>query len=210
MIAGIGGIALVLLIVGIIILSVSKFMNPEQNNPEPIVTDNVPQNNLGEDVPNLSTNNNNGIIMNDNSGQTTVPTPQNVQNNAPSQPQITTKPIPATSFLSVRKLSWEVPDYVSADVNFRQYFQSAGKSLKAALSSDLLLATDYTYSDQIRLSVSYSRDGIFQSARILLSSGSGQVDNIVLQSVNQTLKVLKAPTSLGNDQSTTVILKIYL
>jgi hypothetical protein len=122
----------------------------------------------------------------------------------------TAKPIPATSFISVRKLSWEVPDYVSYDSNFKQYFQSAGKSLKAGLSSDLLLATDYTYSDQIRVSILFARDGSFKQAKILLSSGSSQVDNIVLQSVNQTLKVLKAPNSLGNDESTTVILKIYL
>ena len=49
----------------------------------------------------------------------------------------------------------------------------------------------------------------FKEAKILLSSGSAQVDKIVLQTVNQTLKVLKAPNSVGNDESTTVILKIY-
>ena len=51
---------------------------------------------------------------------------------------------------------------------------------------------------------------IYKEAKILLSSGSAQIDKIVLQSVNQTLKVLKAPNSVGNDESTTVILKIYL
>jgi len=74
----------------------------------------------------------------------------------------------------------------------------------------LLLATDYTYSDQIRISITYDRAGNFKNSKILLSSGSSQVDNIVLQSVNQTLRALKAPNSLGNDESTTLILKIYL
>ncbi len=222
---GIGGVAFVLIIAGIIMLSVSKFMNPSNNEAEPLVADNTLQNNnnLGDDVPNMNPDNNSGVVMNNNQTQGSVPQ-QSAQNNnlqgvnsgqvnpVPSQGSVTpaSKPIPATSFLSVRKLSWEVPDYISTDISFKQYFQSAGKSLKAALSSDLLLATDYTYSDQIRVSILYGNDGSFQRAKILLSSGSAQVDNIVLQSVNQTLKVLKAPNSLGNDQSTTVILKIYL
>ena len=119
------------------------------------------------------------------------------------------KKIEATSFIEVKKLSWEVPDYVSYNANFRQYFQSAGKSLKLALTSDLLLATDFTYTDQVRVSVTFNQDGSFKESRMLLSSGSKQVDNIVLQTVNQTLGVLKAPHSIGNDESTTVILKIY-
>ena len=213
---GVGGLALVIMIASIIILSVSKFMNPIPKDNEPLVTDNTAlNNNLGNDVPTVNPDNSNVVMNNNAQSQSTVPqhagsnanTGQNVQNAAVQQ---AAKPIPATSFLSVRKLSWEVPDYISFDTNFKQYFQSAGKSLKASLSSDLLLATDYTYSDQIRLSVLYNKDGSFSQAKILLSSGSAQVDNIVLQSVNQTLKVLKAPNSVGNDQSTTVILKIYL
>ncbi len=213
---GVGGLALVIMIASIIILSVSKFMNPAPKENEPLVADNTSiNNNLGNDVPTVNPDNSNVVMNNNAQSQSSVPqhagsnanTGQNVQNAAVQQ---AAKPIPATSFLSVRKLSWEVPDYISVDSNFKQYFQSAGKSLKASLSSDLLLATDYTYSDQIRLSVLYNKDGSFQQSKILLSSGSAQVDNIVLQSVNQTLKVLKAPNSVGNDQSTTVILKIYL
>lgn len=219
MAVGIGGIALVVVLASIIMFSVSKFMNPTQTENEPVVTDNTQNNNLGEDVPNVDVNNS-GVVMNDNqtenaapqypSGQNAGTAEINTRQSDAEQVRQTSKPIPATSFLSVRKLSWEVPDYVSTDPTFRQYFQSAGKSLKAGLSSDLLLATDYTYSDQIRVSILFDKDGSFQRAKILLSSGSSQVDNIVLQSVNQTLKVLKAPNSLGNDQSTTVILKIYL
>lgn len=213
---GVGGLALVIMIASIIILSVSKFMNPVPKDNEPLVTDNTAlNNNLGNDVPTVNPDSSN-VVMNDNTQpQSTVPQQpgsavNNAQNTQNATAQQTAKPIPATSFLSVRKLSWEVPDYVSFDTNFKQYFQSAGKSLKASLSSDLLLATDYTYSDQIRVSILYNKDGSFSQAKILLSSGSAQVDNIVLQSVNQTLKVLKAPNSVGNDQSTTVILKIYL
>ena len=209
---GIGGIALVLAIVGIILFSIYKFMNPAvSENQPPVPQEQGVDNNLGTDVPNMPKMPGDTI--------TNAPAPKpidnvvnnsnvpaaNVQNiNAP------VKSIPATSFISVRKLSWEVPDYISYDSNFKQYFQSAGKSLKAALSSDLLLANDYAYSDVVKVSILFDKSGTFKNSKILSSSGSNQIDNIVLQSVNQTLRVLKAPNSLGNDESTTVILKIYL
>jgi hypothetical protein len=66
----------------------------------------------------------------------------------------TTRHIPPTDFLTIKKLSWEVPDYISYNAEFRQYFQSAGKGVKTALSSDILLATDYTYSNTIKLKMS--------------------------------------------------------
>ena len=115
----------------------------------------------------------------------------------------------AISFVDVRKLTWDVPDYVSYNANFRQYFQSAGKSLKLALVSDLLLAKDFIYSSPVKVSVTFTKDGTFKNSQIINSSGSTEIDSIVLQTVNQTLKSLKAPHSVGNDESTTAILKIY-
>lgn len=120
------------------------------------------------------------------------------------------KKMASTSFLTVNKLSWEVPDYISYNAAFKQYFQSAGKSLKSGLKSDLLLADEYVYSNEVKVSILYDKSGAFREAKILSSSGSSQVDKIVLQSVNRTLNILKAPQSVGNDESTTVILKIYL
>ena len=72
------------------------------------------------------------------------------------------------------------------------------------------MATDYTYSNTIKLSVTFDKNGKFKDAKIITSSGSANVDKIVLQSVNQTLNILKAPNSLANDENTTVILKINL
>ena len=210
---GIGGLALLVIILGIIVFSVSKFINPSAHEDKNALIENNSTNNLGTDVPNTANINNDNVVMNDNMqrpGRQGINNPSTTSGIQQSQEQIATKPIPATAFLSVKKLSWEVPDYISYDPAFKQYLQSSGKGLKAALSSDLLLATDYTYSDQIRLSITYDRAGNFKNSKILLSSGSSQVDNIVLQSVNQTLRALKAPNSLGNDESTTLILKIYL
>ena len=100
-------------------------------------------------------------------------------------------------------------DYISYNENFKEYFQSAGKTLKLALVSDLLLAKDYIYSSPVKVSVTFAKDGTFKSSQMLNSSGSTQIDSIVLQTVNQTLKGLKAPRSLRHDESTTAILKIF-
>ena len=209
---GLGGIALIVAIAGIILFAMTKNQNPNPQVAGPITGEPIPQdNNIGNQNPEQGMNNDN-LVMNDNPN----PIPSAPEPNAGSQgaqqpqPQIQTKQIPATSYLSIKKLTWEVPDYVSFDPNFRQYFQSAGKSVRSALSSDLLLATDYTYSNPIKVAVVFDKTGMFKQSRMVSSSGSTQVDKIVLQSLNQTLKVLKAPKSLRNDDSTTVILKIYL
>lgn len=212
---GIVGVLISILIVGIIGFSISKMVKkPSDEAPEPITDDAVPtsSDNGVSDANTLNVDQNNVVNMDNNT--TPIATPVKQQQAAlpktiTQAPTQSKKSIPATSYIDVRKVSWEVPDYVSYNANFRQYFQSAGKSLKLSLTSDLLLATDYAYSDQVRVSILFDKDGTFKDSKILLSSGSAQIDNIVLQTVNQTLRVLKAPHSVGNDESTTVILKIY-
>lgn len=215
---GIVGVIISLIIVGIIGFSVSKMLKqPSEENPQPITDDTVPTSpdNGVTDANTLKVDQSNVVNM-DNTvpavptrAKTPVQTPAVTQQPAASAAVQNKKAIPVGSFLEVQKLTWEVPDYISYNQPFKQYFQAVGKSLKLSLTSDLLLATDYIYSNQVRVSILFAKDGTFKDAKILLSSGSTQVDNIVLQTVNQTLKVLKAPHSVGNDESTTVILKIY-
>ena len=103
------------------------------------------------------------------------------------------KPITRSNIVSVKKLSWSVPDYLSYSDNIKKYLQTAGKSIKLSLSSDLLLTNDYIYSNQVGVSLKMSKDGTIQSSQISKSSGSTQVDNIVLQNVKDTLNVIKPP-----------------
>ena len=193
-----GGALVALALIGALGFGVSKMVNKNQE-PEPITDDYVPENvqqTPTEDPNTLNVNNNNVVDMSSASVSQAVPEKQGPQ-------------LSPTSYISVSRLSWEVPDYLSYSQEFRQYFQSAGRSLKVALSSDLLLATDATYSNLVKVSVSFDSNGGFRNARMVQSSGSSQIDKIVLQTVNDTLNVLKAPESLRNDESTTVILKIY-
>ena len=206
---GIIGIVVSLIIVGIIGISLSKMMKkPTEETPQPITDTNVAPQAQDPDTLNVDE----GNVVNMNNTSPIAPSAVEHKNQTASdqvKAPASNKTLAPTQFIEVRKLSWEAPDYVAADQTFRQYFQSAGKSLKLSLTSDLLLANEYIYSDQARVSINFGQDGSFKDAKILLSSGSQQVDKIVLQTVNQTLKVLKAPHSVGKDSSTTVILKIY-
>ena len=104
-----------------------------------------------------------------------------------------TKQINSESYLSVKKIQWQIPDYLSYSPNIKTYLQTAGKSIKLGLSSDLLLATEYAYSNVVKINLKMSNNGNVQNANIVTSSGSKQIDDIVLQSVKSTLNVVKPP-----------------
>lgn len=106
-----------------------------------------------------------------------------------------TKPInPPGTYMSVKKLSWEVPDYLSYSNNIHKYLQTAGKSIKLSLSSDLLLTNEYAYSNQVKVSMKLSNDGTLKDIQLVKSSGSDQINKIVLQTVKDTLNVIKPAT----------------
>lgn len=114
----------------------------------------------------------------------------------PAQPKdakaSTAKPVnPEGAIISVKKLSWELPDYLSYSEEMKKYLQTAGKSIKLTLTSDLLLASEYAYSNQVKVALKLSNDGNIQDAKVVKSSGSTEIDDIVLQTVKETLNVVK-------------------
>lgn len=221
---GILGGLVTLIIVCAIGFGVAKmFKAPTEETPEPttddaLPTDTVDAQTTSTDTLNVNTDNvvkmdnNTDALVNTNTTTPVVkpaPSVPSAQQAAPANAPVAKKQIAATSFLEVRKLTWEIPDYIAYNPQFKHYFQAAGKSLKLSLTTDLLLAKDFSYTNEIKVTTIFNKDGSFKEARILKSSGSSQIDRIVLQTVNQTLKVLKAPPSVGNDENTTAILKIY-
>ena len=115
-----------------------------------------------------------------------------------------------TPYLEVQRLSWSVPDYLSYNDQFKRYLQTAGKSLKLSLSSDLLLATEYAYSNQITAEIVLAKEGVLKDVKIGQSSGSSQIDAIVLRTVKETLNVVKAPAGLIVGPTANLTLKISL
>ncbi len=221
---GILGGLVTLIIVCAIGFGVAKmFKAPTEETPEPTTDDALPTDIVDTQAPSADTlnvnadnvvkmDNNKDALVNTNTTTPVVkPTPAvpSAQQAAPVNTSAAKKQMAATSFLEVKKLTWEIPDYIAYNPQFKHYFQAAGKSLKLSLTTDLLLAKDFSYTNEIKVTTTFNKDGSFKEARILKSSGSSQIDRIVLQTVNQTLKVLKAPPSVGNDENTTAILKIY-
>lgn len=215
---GIAGTLVTLALVGAIGFGVAKmFKTPTEEAPQPITDEPLPtsSDNGVTETNTLNVNPENVVNMENNTNTLATTTPAATQKQpqtvtqAPVQTSVPAAKTPAQSFIDIKKLTWEVPDYISYNPQFKQYFQSVGKSLKLTLTSDLLLAKDNLYSNQVRVSVTFDKEGIFKTSQIIVSSGSQEIDKIVLQTVNQTLKALKAPHSVGNDESTTAILKIY-
>ena len=115
-----------------------------------------------------------------------------------TKPNITGTPTP---YVSIKSLTWEVPDYLSYSDKIKKYLQTAGKSIRLTLSSDLLLATEYAYSNQVKVAIKLKNDGTIQDIQISKSSGSNQINDIVLRTVKDTLNVVKpAPGEIpGNE-----------
>jgi outer membrane biosynthesis protein TonB len=96
---------------------------------------------------------------------------------------------------SISKVGWEVPEDLAYNDSFRRYLQMAGRNLKLNLQNNLLLATEMAYSNKVVVDLNVGRGGDLRSSNISVSSGSKQIDTIVLQSVKETLKYLKVPSS---------------
>ena len=115
-----------------------------------------------------------------------------------------------TPYLEVKKISWGIPEYLSYNDTFRNYLMSTGKSIKLSLSSDLLLTTEYAYSNKIEVNTEISKNGTVQGVNILKSSGSKEIDDIVLRTVKSTLNVLKVPSDsiIGDNLNLTLIISL--
>ena len=145
---------------------------------------------------------NTDILANNTPEVQTIPAPQkepvNVKKESPKdvkKPESSAKPAATpVSYTGVSKLSWEVPDYLSYSDNIKKYLQTAGKSIKLTLSSDLLLVNEYAYSNQMKVDLKLSSDGNLKASNVVKSSGSSQIDKIVLQTVKDTLNVIKPAT----------------
>ena len=96
-----------------------------------------------------------------------------------------------TPYVSIKSLVWEVPDYLSYSDKVKKYLQTAGKSIRLTLSSDLLLATEYAYSNQVKVELKLKNSGAIEDIQITKSSGSNQINDIVLRTVKDTLNVVK-------------------
>lgn len=188
----VAAVAAMLVVGGVVGVSMKNKNSASESEP---LAQSVPENPL----PAAPVADNTDILANTPEVQT-LPAPQkepvNVKKEADNtKSSASAKPVnPQGQLLSVSKLSWEVPDYLSYSDNIKKYLQTAGKSIKLTLSSDLLLVSQYAYSNQMKVDLKLSSDGTLRDSKVVKSSGSEQIDNIVLQTVKDTLNVIKPAT----------------
>lgn len=96
---------------------------------------------------------------------------------------------------NVKRLYWEVPQELTYNASIVNFLKTAGKTIKFSMQSDLLNSTELPYSNKMIVNIVIKKDGSVDSITSTVSSGSKQIDNIVLQNVKAALKYVKAPTS---------------
>ncbi len=104
--------------------------------------------------------------------------------------QTTGEPLVAT----INKISWEVPENIANKSNYTRFLQLVGKNVKLNLQNDLLLSNDFAKNNVIRLSIRIASSGEVIGMKILQSSGSAPIDDIIKKSVSETLQYMKPPS----------------
>ena len=61
------------------------------------------------------------------------------------------------------------------------------------MAQDLLAATEPSFNDKITVNIIYRKDGSVAKIDISSSSGSKQIDDIIIKSVKDTLNYVKMP-----------------
>ena len=201
------------LIVILLGISVSIFMKPKNNTTANVESLNNPDLLLDKETQN-NENNVDNITPTDNILESNAPVEVKTEQVKPIpksdvQEMKNTPPVSSGTYMSVSKLKWDIPAGAMINTTMQQYLKSVGKSVKISLSTDLLLATEYAYTNLVKVNVKLGPNGNVENVSITSGSGSGEIDKIVLQSVNETLKALKPPSNGTNGQILNLTLIIY-
>ncbi len=114
------------------------------------------------------------------------------------------------TYLSVSKVVWDVHEYLTYNDDFNTYLQTLGSTIKLNLSSDLLLISENTMFDKVKVKIQLKDSGKKYSAEIVLGCGTQSVDDLVLQSVKSTLNLLKPPVNSLETADEDLYITIYL
>ncbi|MDD3238050.1 MAG: DUF1822 family protein [Candidatus Gastranaerophilales bacterium] len=97
------------------------------------------------------------------------------------------------SAVTVTKIFWEVSQAMATNKSFAVYLQQAGKNIQTNLRAELVNSTETAYNNKIKVEIKVAKDNKLKEVSVLDSSGSDQIDNIVLQTIKETLPYIKVP-----------------
>ncbi len=110
-------------------------------------------------------------------------------------------------YTTISKVSWEISSDLTKEEQ-KNFLQQAGKSIRLNLQNDLLLSNEATVNSKIKFDIRYFRDGSIENISIVESSGSRAVDEIIKQSIQNTLEYMRPPKGsfVGKKNAITLII----
>lgn len=90
--------------------------------------------------------------------------------------------------VSLRGINWLCSAELFTDKTFKAYLQNLDNILKLNLRKNILNATEIPKNNSLSVKMAVDNNGILQKVAVADSSGSEQIDNIVLQSINETFE----------------------
>ena len=108
----------------------------------------------------------------------------------------------------VSDVAWEVPESLAYNDVMREYLQLAGKNIKLNLQNELLLTSEFSYSERVVADVRLAKSGAVLDAKIVSSSGARSIDHIITTTIKDTLKYLQIPAEEITDSSVDLSLVI--
>ncbi len=130
--------------------------------------------------------------------QGSIPVPELTESDLikPSQPQsngdvnqaIANAFTNGRSSVSLKELNWFCTSELFSDKVFKNYLQNLDNTLKQNLKNNILNATEVPQKDIVAAKFAVDNNGNLQKVIISESSGSEEIDNIVLQSINESFE----------------------
>ena len=93
--------------------------------------------------------------------------------------------------VTLRGVNWQCAPALFTNKEFKTYLQGLDDVLKLNIKKNLLNTTEIPQNPSVTVKMAIDNEGQMIKNLISESSGSEQIDNIVLQSINQTLEVQK-------------------
>ena len=104
-----------------------------------------------------------------------------------------------TSPVSLRALNWFCASELFSEINFKNYLQTIDNSLKQNLRNNFMGLVESAPKDSVAAKFAVDKRGNIKKSIISESSGSTEIDNVVLQSINETFEQQKSQILNDNE-----------
>ena len=95
--------------------------------------------------------------------------------------------------ITITKLSWQISEKLATDDSVKEYLQTAGKNIQMNLQNDLANSADVNFNNVVKVSFEISQENALKGIQVLESSGSDQLDDIIVRGIKNTLKYVSVP-----------------